>query len=264
MMFFEMEMQRLERCIDSLLNNSALNPSKDDVLNLDMTARGMKDYLKSCYRSQELQNQIAALKKQLRKLHRETSKFERSLSLSSMVSGTPRPLAEENQRRAQSIDAGRRIRSRVEEMCDILDDKANECKGAIDNTSITMQTLWSHFASEDNQRSLHFSRVSTDLANTNKELAEAMQNDSSQMRSIAMLTMVFLPISTVSVSTCRWICCILQLINRLVDLLNESIYLECGSWRTDSLTVYMDICCDFIVINKCRSRFLGCGDALCE
>lgn len=137
--FFELERKRLEECIDQLLDNFALKPSEDDVLNLNMSASELTDYLKSCYRSQELQNQIGAFKKQLRKLHRETSRFERSISVRLRRTG---PLSQQHaQPRPQVVSAGLKIKSRIEEMCDILDDKANECKGAIDNTSITMQTV---------------------------------------------------------------------------------------------------------------------------
>jgi len=46
---------------------------------------------------------------------------------------------------------------------------------------------------------LRLSGVNNQLARTNTELSQDMKRDSSQMRSIALLTMVFLPLSTVAV-----------------------------------------------------------------
>jgi len=45
---------------------------------------------------------------------------------------------------------------------------------------------------------LRLSGVNNQLARTNTELSQDMKRDSSQMRSIALLTMVFLPLSTVA------------------------------------------------------------------
>src|ERR1700753_643500 len=61
--------------------------------------------------------------------------------------------------------------------------------------------MWSHFAREDNKFNLQLSRVNTQMASVNAQLTQDMKRDSSQMRSIAVLTMVFLPPSTVAVST---------------------------------------------------------------
>jgi hypothetical protein len=59
--------------------------------------------------------------------------------------------------------------------------------------------MWNHVAREDNKTNLQLSRVNTDLTRANTGLSEDMKRDSSQMRSIALLTMVFLPLSTVAV-----------------------------------------------------------------
>jgi hypothetical protein len=46
---------------------------------------------------------------------------------------------------------------------------------------------------------LRLARVNNQLVRTNTELSQDMKRDSSQMRSIALLTMVFIPLSTVAV-----------------------------------------------------------------
>ncbi|KAF7526381.1 hypothetical protein G7054_g10782 [Neopestalotiopsis clavispora] len=197
--FFELERARLEECVDELLDNFALKPSEDRALDLDMGKLEMVDYLKSCYRSREQGSQIRSLKRQLRKVAREITSIEEMLlkknkkkqKQKTEVSSTPG-------HSDQLIRAGRRIKARLWEMCDTLDNKTDNCNIMIETMSLTMQTLWNHLAREDNRLNIHFSRVNTDLASTNEKVSQTMQNDSSQMKYIALLTMVFLPISTMA------------------------------------------------------------------
>lgn len=46
---------------------------------------------------------------------------------------------------------------------------------------------------------MSFNRTNTQLSVTNKEISQSMQDDSSQMKFIALLTMIFLPITTMAV-----------------------------------------------------------------
>lgn len=64
---------------------------------------------------------------------------------------------------------------------------------------IPSQQVWSFFSLQDNQTNLRLSKLNTKLAHANTNLSVEMKKDSSQMRSIALLTMVFLPMSTVAV-----------------------------------------------------------------
>ncbi|KAF2999573.1 hypothetical protein E8E14_004047 [Neopestalotiopsis sp. 37M] len=197
--FFELERARLEECVDELVDDFALKPSEDRALDLDMGKLEMVDYLKSCYGSRELGSQIGSLKRQLEKVADETTNIERMLSRNKKKKKKQRSnVSSMPDHSDQLIGAGQRIKTRLEEMCDTLDIKINDCNIMIETMSLTMQTLWNHLAREDNRLNIHFSRVNTDLANTNKEVAQTMQNDSSQMKYIALLTMVFLPISTMA------------------------------------------------------------------
>lgn len=63
-----------------------------------------------------------------------------------------------------------------------------------------VRQAWGFYAREDNKLNLQLSRVNTELARTGTELTQDMKRDSTQMRSIGLLTMVFLPLSTVAVS----------------------------------------------------------------
>ncbi|KAK7981514.1 hypothetical protein PG996_009205 [Apiospora saccharicola] len=184
--FFELERARLEECVDQLLDDFALNSTEISPLELNMGKREMVSYLKKCYRSRELGNEINSLKRQLRKLIDETNAFEEEVAT--------QPNHQQLKR------AGHRIKARLEEMCDILDDKIDSCNLTIENMSLTMQTLWNHFAQEDNQINMSFNRTNTQLSITNKEISQSMQDDSSQMKFIALLTMVFLPISTMAIN----------------------------------------------------------------
>jgi len=59
--------------------------------------------------------------------------------------------------------------------------------------------MWNHFAREENRVNTQISRVNTNLARVTTQMTEEMKRDSSQMRSIALLTMVFLPVTAVAV-----------------------------------------------------------------
>ncbi|KAK7926923.1 hypothetical protein PG985_003921 [Apiospora marii] len=178
--FFELERARLEECVDQLIDDFALNSTEIRPLDLNMGTNEMVTYLKKCYRSRDLGNEINTFKRQLKKLIDETAAFD------------------EQQEQQQLKYAGHQIKKRLEEMCDILDDKIDSCNVTIENMSLTMQTLWNHFAQEDNKLNTRFNRVNTHLSTTNKEISQSMQDDSSQMKFIALLTMVFLPISTMA------------------------------------------------------------------
>ncbi|KAK6827640.1 hypothetical protein PG987_010981 [Apiospora arundinis] len=201
---FELERKRLEECVERLTDDFALTSAEDRPLDLDMGRNEMISYLKKCYRSRELGNEINTLKRQLRNLIEETGAFDETIVVggrNDKSSGDDEDF-EAQVRRRQLKHAGRRIRSRLEEMCDILDDKIDSCNVTIDNMSLTMQTLspqlWNHFAQEDNRINTKFNRVNTQLSTTNKAISQSMQDDSSQMKFIALLTMVFLPISTMA------------------------------------------------------------------
>lgn len=173
----ELERIRLVGRVDDLLDGFALKASSDQELDLDMDKSKMATFLKLCYESRDLINQIKAEKRQLNVMATRTTILKSRKHL----------------RRA-----GRQINARLGDICSEYDDKLNDCNMVIENMSLTMQTAWNHFAREDNRVNLHLSRVNTQLARTNTELTQAMKRDSSQMRSIALLTMVFLPLSTLA------------------------------------------------------------------
>ncbi|KAJ4416336.1 hypothetical protein N0V85_002318 [Neurospora sp. IMI 360204] len=203
-------------------------------LDLDMDKKRMTDVLKSTYRSRELVSLIMAVKRQLKKFEAAMDMVETSVKTSptfspgrltripsATLSSAPgsRTISrattlevngEENHTQQglpelSSVSgylrlerAGRQIRERLQDIMFEFDDKINDCHLVKDNMSLTMQTVWSFFSLQDNQTNLKLSRLNTKLAHANTGLSEEMKKDSSQMRSIALLTMVFLPMSTVA------------------------------------------------------------------
>ncbi|KAE9363918.1 hypothetical protein N431DRAFT_550606 [Stipitochalara longipes BDJ] len=177
----QLERIRLVGMVDNLLDKFVLRGRTK-----------LSSFLKLCFESRDLMNQIQAVKKQLAKMATETIKFGELISNKCVED----ILSPDEEKRLKS--AGEQIVSQLSEISDEFDEKVNDCKMVVDNMSLTMQTVWNNFAREDNKTNLKLSRVNTDLARANTALSEDMKRDSSQMRSIALLTMVFLPLSTVA------------------------------------------------------------------
>lgn len=137
--FFELERERLEECVDQLLDDFALNSSEISPLDLNMGKKDMTSYLKKCYRSRELGNEINSLKRQLRKLVDETGAFDETIEMHTRKDNSSKVAAQHGQQQLKR--ASRRIKARLEEMCDILDDKIDSCNVTIENMSLTMQTV---------------------------------------------------------------------------------------------------------------------------
>lgn len=74
---------------------------------------------------------------------------------------------------------------------DEYDDKVDECNMVIGNTSLAMETVWSHIATVD-------AKINTRISRANTTIALETKRESTQMRSIALLTMIYLPLSCVA------------------------------------------------------------------
>ncbi|KAK1762559.1 hypothetical protein QBC33DRAFT_551813 [Phialemonium atrogriseum] len=229
----ELERVRLSRMVESVLDGFELQAWRETELDLDMDKAKMASSLKLSFESRAIVNQMQMLKPQLAKMRAETARFADSMpaklemkegeTLAKNRDGDGIPgkrlqptfsqeqLRWESETLANNSDddgiptkqlqpafsqeqlrrAGELIVSRLDEISTEFDDKINECKTIIDNMSLTMQTVWNHFAREDNKMNLSLARASTGFS-------KDMKRDSSQMRSIALLTMVFIPISTIA------------------------------------------------------------------
>ncbi|GAB1311897.1 hypothetical protein MFIFM68171_02107 [Madurella fahalii] len=179
-----MERIRLGEAVECLLDNFALRAFSGAELHLNMDKQEMTSYLKASYESRELVNEIATANQQLAKLKAATHTVDEWVA-SYMGTG-------------YYSDISHLIRLRLQDMTNELEDKTNDCRMMMDNMTLTMQTLWNHFTRQDNMTNLQLSHINTDLARANTGLSQEMKKDSSQMRSIALVTMIFLPISTVA------------------------------------------------------------------
>ncbi|KAK3684092.1 hypothetical protein B0T22DRAFT_269755 [Podospora appendiculata] len=218
-LLFELERARLVEAVDRLLDSFALKGSSDSDLDLDMDKARMTEFLKLTYEARELANQILSVMRQLNTMVAAMLAVEESMSsassdrstsgrvtFSSAVDDTsPRGEPGPNQRADETSIArlklaGRQIRARLEDISNEFDDKINACHMVTDKhgPDDADGTVSNYFARQENKMNLKLSHVNTDLARTNTGLSHSMKRDSSQMRSIALLTMIFLPVSTVA------------------------------------------------------------------
>jgi hypothetical protein len=130
----ELERIRLFGMVDNLLDNFALRAWADRELDLDMDKAKLSSFLKLCFESRDLMNQLQAVKKQLVKITAETTKFGALISLNSGED----LLAPGCQKRLKG--AGEQINAQLDEIHTEFDDKINDCNMMIDNMSLTMQT----------------------------------------------------------------------------------------------------------------------------
>lgn len=87
--------------------------------------------------------------------------------------------------------SGRRIRHRLLEIQDEYDEKIRECGMIIDGMVLAAQLEWNNIGQSDTQTNL-------EISGSNLEIAKATREDGQQMRSIALLTMIFLPATFVA------------------------------------------------------------------
>ncbi|OTA87742.1 hypothetical protein M434DRAFT_15302 [Hypoxylon sp. CO27-5] len=81
---------------------------------------------------------------------------------------------------------GVRIKERLTQVINEYDEKVRECSTCIDGMTFSTQMEWNQIARADTGTNLKISK-------STMEISRATQRDGSQMRSIALLTMIFLP-----------------------------------------------------------------------
>ncbi|XDG00419.1 hypothetical protein ABKA04_000034 [Annulohypoxylon sp. FPYF3050] len=80
---------------------------------------------------------------------------------------------------------------KVKDIIDEYNVKINECQMIIEETSLATQTAYNQIAKMD-------SEVNKEMTRTNTDIARATKQEGTQMRSIALLTMIYLPFSSVA------------------------------------------------------------------
>ncbi|KAH9908537.1 hypothetical protein F4778DRAFT_350718 [Xylariomycetidae sp. FL2044] len=191
--FAELERERLVAAVDQLLDRFTL---KSEHLEgggrswdprTDMSSAKTQENLSLCLQSRSLADHIRAVKRQVAKLVAEIDRLGSSRL-------TARKGAEERadpQKGRRLKKVGIQMKKRLAEILDEYDDKIDECDMIQSNTSLAMQTVWNDIAKRD-------SNLNTKIARANTNLAMETKREGTQMRSIALLTMIYLPISSVA------------------------------------------------------------------
>ncbi|KAI1340871.1 hypothetical protein F5Y15DRAFT_34877 [Xylariaceae sp. FL0016] len=187
----EIERERLVNLVDDLVDKFALRSehveSKYIKLSSDMSSAKTQEYLHLCLQSRGLADQIRAVKRQILTFIGDIHDLEEYLILHreeiSPIEGT---LSERQLKRT-----GRLMKKRLQDIINEYDDKIDECNMIVGNTSLAMQTVWNLIAKHDSQ-------TNTSIARANTAIALDTKRESSQMRSIAILTMIYLPLSSVA------------------------------------------------------------------
>ncbi|CAJ2507581.1 Uu.00g087670.m01.CDS01 [Anthostomella pinea] len=190
--FAEVERERLVGIADQLLDrftlrsehleNRPLDPSTD------MNGANTQEHLALCLQSRSLVDHIQSVKRQLSKLLTEIDDLGQRLTLRKEKDGIL-PKTFKNGRQLKRM--GVQMKKRLQDIIHEYDDKIDECNMIVGNTSLAMQTVWNLIARHDSQINTRFARANTMIAVETKR-------ESSQMKSIAILTMIYLPLSSVA------------------------------------------------------------------
>ncbi|KAG6365255.1 hypothetical protein INS49_006864 [Diaporthe citri] len=132
-----------------------------------------------------LRRGLEAWKAQLLKMqsHCRTMKFEEP----SPGNHTQRQIDELR----ELAETGERIEQRLVELIGEFDEKIGDCVTVTDGMVLATQLEWNNIGQAD-------ARTNVDISRYNLGIAQATHSDSKQMRSIAMLTMIFLPATFVA------------------------------------------------------------------
>ncbi|KAM7213291.1 phenylalanine--tRNA ligase alpha subunit [Rhypophila decipiens] len=169
----ELERKRLVDLAEDLIDKFTVDSDFLENKHWDLNTVKMRESLAICLRSRTLLDQIRSFKRQLNKVLKE---FDR--------------LRQEESQSADMFETGLIIQQRIHDVLDEYDDKIDECSMMAENLSLAMQTGWSQISRED-------SIVNTRIAKANTTIALESQIENAQMRSIAVLGMIYLPLSCV-------------------------------------------------------------------
>ncbi|KAF3063548.1 hypothetical protein GL218_01805 [Daldinia childiae] len=86
---------------------------------------------------------------------------------------------------------GAQMKKRLQDTINEYDGKIDECNMIVGNITLAMQTVW-------NQIAMHDSDLNTRIAHVNTGVALETKREGIQMRSIAILSMIYLPFSSVA------------------------------------------------------------------
>ncbi|KAF4809159.1 hypothetical protein CGCSCA5_v011701 [Colletotrichum siamense] len=192
-MFVELERKRLLDAVEKLLDDFTLKSDQleskpwNTDLKADEDGQKAQKYLQVCLRSRSLIDHIQASKRQLSKLLDDIDEVAEELQ--SLTPGDD--CVESHVTQKQLGKLGRDMKKRVQDIIREYDDKIDECNMVVCNTSLAMQTVWNHIMRQD-------SLTTTQISKANRAMAFDTRHESAQMRTIAILTMIYLPLSSVA------------------------------------------------------------------
>ncbi|KAK0750052.1 hypothetical protein B0T18DRAFT_121328 [Schizothecium vesticola] len=171
--FTDLERKRLVGLAEDLVDSFTVNSDMLENKHWDLNTPKMRESLAICMRSRTLMDQIRSFRRQLNKVLESVDELAREERLGATV-----------------LETGVLIKQRITDALDEYEDKIDECNMMAENLSLAMQTGWSQISRED-------SIVNTRIAKANTTIALESQIENAQMRSIAVLGMVYLPLSCV-------------------------------------------------------------------
>ncbi|OHE98217.1 hypothetical protein CORC01_06414 [Colletotrichum orchidophilum] len=189
--FAELERARLVEAVEDLMDPFTLRSEQLEKQpwrpEEDTDGTKAQQHLSLCVQSQNLMDQIRMVKRQLTKFSKEinivTTELESLDEAEYIHCNEPRA--------AEIANVGIKMKRRVDDIMVEYDDKIDECNMMICNTSLAMQTIWNHIARQD-------SKTNTKISKANAAIAVQTKVESAQMRTIALLTMIYLPLSSVA------------------------------------------------------------------
>ncbi|KAI1799225.1 hypothetical protein F4811DRAFT_123599 [Daldinia bambusicola] len=189
----ELEKERLISMADHLLDKFTLrsehleNGSWDP--SVDMNKEKTQEHLELCLQSRNLIDHMKAVRRQMVKLLAEIEEFEDYIS-SREQGRRPRDDSHDDKRECW-FKMGHQMKKRLHDIINEYDGKMDECDMIAANITLAMQTVWNQIAMRD-------SDLNTRIAHVNTEVALDTKREGIQMRSIAILSMIYLPFSSVA------------------------------------------------------------------
>ncbi|KAI0880775.1 uncharacterized protein GGS22DRAFT_80056 [Annulohypoxylon maeteangense] len=187
----ELERERLldeaEDLIDDFTLRSDYFDSESNKIAADISNEKTQEYVSLCFKSRSLMDHIKAVKHQLAKLIAEIDNFaiegkrtRRFHKHGALMKNKVLDIIDECEFHRHAT----LMKKRVLDIIDEYDVKINECKMIVEDTTLATQTAYNQIARMDSA--------------INTMIARQAKLEGTQMRSIALLTMIYLPFSSVA------------------------------------------------------------------
>ncbi|KAI1363888.1 hypothetical protein F5Y08DRAFT_308363 [Xylaria arbuscula] len=198
-LFAELERDRLDKLVRKRINRLVqqivgISENNDCVLNADHKSlpplnlsltTSIRDWLEM----RELCNGIQAFKRKMCDMTEHINEFQKLLNPKRDKHGFARSLHPDT---LNSLEVtGRKMKERLKHLIDEFDEHIRKCADIVDIVKIASQLEWNQIGRRDTVTNL-------DIAQNGLKVAQHTRRDSELMKSIALLTMVFLPATFVA------------------------------------------------------------------